>query len=99
VALLHIIERGTSVRFRVRVQPRASQSEIVGLHGNALKVRLSAPPVDGAANIALVELLAAALGVSRAAVRVVAGATARSKIVEVDGVHSEHVRRLAPESR
>jgi uncharacterized protein (TIGR00251 family) len=84
-----------SVRFSVRVQPRASRSEIVGLHGDALKVRLSAPPVDGAANEALVELVAGALGVGRRAVRIVSGASSRSKTVEVEGVTAAAVLRLA----
>jgi uncharacterized protein (TIGR00251 family) len=95
---LRIEQRDGSVRFTVRVQPRASRNEIVGLHGDALKVRLSAPPVGGAANAALVELLAAALAVSRASVRVVAGATSRSKLVEIDGVSMKNIRRLARES-
>jgi uncharacterized protein (TIGR00251 family) len=92
---LRIDQRHGSIRFTVRVQPRASRSEIVGVHGDALKVRLSAPPVDGAANAALVELLAAALAVSRASVRIVAGETSRSKLVEVNGVNVENIRRLA----
>jgi uncharacterized protein (TIGR00251 family) len=92
---LRIADHQGTIRFSVRVQPRASRSEIVGLHGDALKVRLSAPPVDGAANAALVELLAAALGVPRRSVRVVSGATSRGKIVEVDGVGVENMRRLA----
>jgi uncharacterized protein (TIGR00251 family) len=92
---LRIAEHEGTIRFPVRVQPRASRSEIVGLHGDALKVRISAPPVDGAANAALVELLAAALGVPRRSVRVVSGATSRGKIVEVDGVDVENIRRLA----
>ena len=84
-----------SVRFAVRVQPRASRSEIVGVHGDAMKIRLSAPPVDGAANEALVELLAGALGVTKRAVRIVAGASGRGKVVEVDGVRAGDVQRLA----
>jgi len=84
-----------SVRFVVRVQPRASRSEIVGLHGDALKVRLSAPPVDGAANEALVELVADALGVAKRAVRIVSGQSSRSKTVEVEGVTAAAVLRLA----
>lgn len=83
------------VRFAVRVQPRASRSEIVGLHGDALKVRLSAPPVDGAANEALVELMAGALGVAKRAVRIVSGESSRSKTVEVEGVTAAAVLRLA----
>jgi uncharacterized protein len=96
---LRIDDRGGSVRFSVRVQPRAARSEIVGLHGDALKVRLSAPPVDGAANVALVELLADALGVPRRCVRIVSGATSRGKVVEVDGVNVDNILRLARASR
>jgi uncharacterized protein (TIGR00251 family) len=92
---LTVTERDSGVRFAVRVQPRASSSEICGLHGDALKVRLSAPPVDGAANEALVELLAGALGVAKRAVRIVAGASGRGKVVEVDGVRAGDVQRLA----
>jgi len=92
---LTVREGDNSVRFAVRVQPRASRSEIVGVHGDALKVRLSAPPVDGAANEALVELIAEVLGVSRRAVRIVSGETSRSKAVEVEGVAAAAVLRLA----
>jgi len=95
MSVLPVTEREGAVRFAVRVQPRASRSEIVGEHGGALRVRLGAPPVDGAANEALVELLAKALGVPRRAVRVVTGLTARAKTVEVDGVDADAVRRLA----
>lgn len=84
-----------SVRFAVRVQPRASRSEIVGVHGDAMKIRLSAPPVDGAANAALVELIAEVLGVGRRAVRIVSGESSRSKVVEVEGVTAAAVLRLA----
>jgi uncharacterized protein len=87
--------RHGAVRFAVHVQPRASRDEVVGLHGDALKVRLRAPPVEGAANEALRSLLAEALGVGRAAVSVVAGTTARAKTVEVVGVSLEDVSRLA----
>ena len=86
---------GTVVRVAVHVQPRASRSEIIGLHGAALKVRLQAPPVDGAANEALVHLIADSLGVSRRSVRVVAGATSRTKTVEVNGTTEAAVRALA----
>ena len=96
---LRLEERQGSIRFPVRVQPRAAGSEIVGIHGDALKVRLAAPPVEGAANVALVELIAAALGVPRRSVRIVAGATSRGKVVEVDGVNVENIRRLARRSR
>lgn len=83
------------MRFKVHVQPRASRTEIVGLHGDAIKVRLESPPVDNAANRELAELLARALDVSRTAVRIVSGARARSKVVEVVGTSVERVSQLA----
>ncbi|HEX7979028.1 MAG TPA: DUF167 domain-containing protein [Gemmatimonadaceae bacterium] len=93
--MLRVEVRGSAVRVSVHVQPRATRSEIVGLHGAALKVRLQAPPVDGAANEALVSLIAERLGVARRAVRVVAGTSSRAKIVEVDGTTEDAVRALA----
>ena len=93
--MLRVEVRGRTVRVSVHVQPRATRSEIVGLHGAALKVRLQAPPVDGAANEALVRLLAERLGVGRRSVRVIAGATSRAKTVEVDGTTEDAVRALA----
>ena len=92
---LRVDVKGASVRVAVHVQPRAARSEIIGQHGTALKVRLQAPPVDGAANEALVRLLAEALGVPRGSARVVAGATSRTKTVEVGGTTVAAVRALA----
>lgn len=84
-----------AVRFNVRLQPRSSRSGVEGMHGDALKVRVHAPPVEGAANEALVAVLAEALGVAKGAVRVVAGAASRNKVVEVAGVTREAVLALA----
>ena len=61
------------VRLRLRVQPRASREELAGLAGGAIRIRLTAPPVDGAANEALVRFLASRLEVSRSAVELVGG--------------------------
>ncbi len=72
--------------FAVRVIPRAQKNAIQGEIGDALKVRLCAPPVDGAANAALVEFLAEKAGVPRSRVRIVAGATGRNKRVAIDGI-------------
>lgn len=93
--MIAVSAREGGVRFAVRVQPRSSRTAIDGLHGDALKVRISAPPVDGAANEALIDLLAASLGVARRAVRIVTGAASRTKTVEVDGVTIDAIRRLA----
>ena len=90
-----VTARDGAVRFGVRLQPRASRSGIVGVHGEALKVRVHAPPVDGAANEALVAFLAESLGVPRGAVRIVAGAASRTKVVEIAGITPGDARRLA----
>jgi uncharacterized protein (TIGR00251 family) len=82
------------VTFYVLVQPRASRDSIEGEHGDALKIRLTAPPVDDRANEALVRLLAERLNVPRAAVRIVAGEKSRRKRVVVRGVKREQVLEL-----
>ena len=82
------------VTITVRVTPRAHRNEIVGVAGGALKVKLNAPPVEGAANAALCAFLAEALRVRKSAVTLVSGHTSRSKVVRVDGVTAEQVRRL-----
>ena len=69
----------------VHVQPRASRTEVRGMHDGAVKVRLRAPPVDGAANDELVRFLAERLGVARRDITIVAGATGRRKTVRVTG--------------
>lgn len=84
-----------TVRVRVHVQPRASRSEIAGLHGDAIKVRLMAPPVENAANEELVALLARALDLPRSAIRIIAGARGRSKLVEVVGATTQQIQQLA----
>lgn len=86
----------TGVRLTLHVQPRASRTEIAGLHGDALKLRLAAPPVDGAANEALIRFLAERLGVPRSAVTLVSGATSRRKVVEVSGMTAEAVAAHLP---
>lgn len=92
---LRVEMRGAHARFAVRVQPRASRSEIAGVHGDALKVRVMAPPVDGAANAAVIAVLSEAFAVPRTSVRILAGENSRSKIVEVDGVSERTVRGAA----
>jgi uncharacterized protein (TIGR00251 family) len=74
---------GRDVVLEVRVQPRASRSEFAGLHGDRVRVRLQAPPVDGRANAALVEFLAAAFRVPRACVTIEHGLAGRDKRVRI----------------
>ena len=80
------------IRLQVRVQPRAARTEIVGEHGGTLKIRIAAPPVDGAANEALVRFLAERLGVAQSAVSVGGGAAGRNKVVLVAGIGPEAAR-------
>ena len=80
--------------FKVQVVPRASRSEIVGEHNGALRVRIAAPPVDGAANEELVRLLARALRVPRSAVEITAGQSAKLKTVRVAGLESSAIENL-----
>jgi uncharacterized protein (TIGR00251 family) len=87
--------RGDAVRFSVRLQPRASKNEIVGLQGISLKVRVTAPPVEGMANDALVELLSKELQTPRRNVCIVSGHSSRTKVIEISGVDLESIQRLA----
>jgi len=79
----------SSLLLHILVQPRASRSEIVGPHGDMLKIRLAAPPVDGAANEELVRFLAKELGVPQRAIEIVAGLSSRRKTIRVAGVTQE----------
>lgn len=76
---------GTAV-VAVHVVPRASRNEIVGVQGDTLKVKVTAPPVKGKANEALVKLLAKTLGVKKSQIEVVSGREARRKMVRIEGV-------------
>lgn len=83
-------------RLTVHVQPRASRSEITGWRDGALRVRLTAPPVEGAANKALTDFLASALGARRGDVTLVSGHTSRAKVVEFSGLdEAELAARIA----
>jgi uncharacterized protein (TIGR00251 family) len=91
---LPVTEREEGAIFRVRVLPRSRRDEVVGLHGDALKIRLMAPPVGGKANRALQEFLAGRLGVSRSAVEILSGHASRQKRVRVAGASAAAIRAL-----
>jgi hypothetical protein len=76
----------------VRLQPRARRDEVVGERGDALLVRVSAPPVDGKANAALCALVARAAGLAPSRVTIVRGHTARDKLLRVDGIEDAALR-------
>ncbi len=87
----------SGVSIKVHVAPRASANKVAGAHDGALKVSLTAPPVEGAANKALVDFLAKTLGVPRSSGSLISGQTSRNKVVRVDGIGvDEALRKLAP---
>jgi len=92
--MLEIQEREGAVSFLVRVQPRASEEEIAGVMGGALKVRLQAPALEDRANEALVEFLAQLLKTSRTAVRILSGERSRTKRIEIRGVTRQQILGL-----
>jgi hypothetical protein len=76
------------ITIKVRVEPRSSQKGITALAGDSLKVKVHAPPVDGAANEELREILSEELGVRKSAISVIKGATSKDKVVEITGIDS-----------
>ncbi len=90
--MISIGEKDGSVTFKVRVQPRASRTELAGEYADALKLRLAAPPVDGKANEACRRFLAGLLDVPLSAVEIISGESSRDKRIRVRGVTTEQVR-------
>ncbi len=87
-------QSGTAITFAVHIAPRASKNQVVGMQGDAVKIRLTAPPVEGKANEALIEFLAKALAVSRSQVEIVAGHASRRKMIRVTGITTQQVQSL-----
>ncbi len=87
---IHDAPAGTT--FAIKVHPRAKKDAITGELGNALKVALTAPPLDGRANEACIEFFAKALNLSRASVSIAAGHSSRNKVIRVAGLSAEEVR-------
>ena len=86
--------KGETARITVKVHPRAKRSGIAGRYGDAWKLDLAAPPVDGKANEECVRFFAELAGVPRARVRIVTGLTSRIKVVEIEGVAQDELERL-----
>lgn len=83
-----------SATLSVRIQPRASKNEIIAMEGGGIKIRLTAPPVDGAANEALVRFLADAFSVSKSHVGIVSGHASRDKIVRISGIDQNRLEQV-----
>jgi uncharacterized protein (TIGR00251 family) len=92
--VLHCTEHNGALSFTVRVVPRASRSEVAGEHDGALRVRVAAPPVDGAANQELVRMLARSLSVPARDVEITSGHTSKLKHVRVQGATREALEAL-----
>ena len=92
--MLYIKEEQDRVFFKVRVQPRASKNQIAGLYEDAIKLRITAPPVDGEANEACRVYLAELLKVPRSRVEIVSGHTGRNKTIKVVGVSAERLLKV-----
>ncbi len=82
------------ITLTLHIQPGAKKTEVAGLYGDALKIRLAAPPVDGKANAALIGFVADRLGVAKSAVSLKSGQTSRRKVLEVLAVSAGDVQRL-----
>ena len=92
--MINISEKDGKVSFVVKVQPRASKNELAGVLGDGVKLRLTAPPVDGEANKAVINFFAGLFRVPKGAVTIVSGLTSRTKMVEVTGVKAEEVLKV-----
>lgn len=85
-------DRGT--KLSLFIQPKASKNEIIGPHNGALKIKITAPPVDGKANAALIEFLSEILNIPKKQIEILKGETGRNKAVEILGLSPEQVRQF-----
>ncbi len=92
--MIQFTEKDGAIIFSVRVVPRASKSEIVGEHDGALKIRIAAPPVEGAANEELIKILSKRFGVAKSQLEIVGGQTSKQKQVRVSGINRENLLNL-----
>jgi uncharacterized protein len=91
-AMIAVQESPAGVTFRVKVQPRAKRNAVVGELGDALKVALTAPPIDGRANDACIEFFADLLQLPRSSIKIVSGQSSRNKVIRVTGISAEELR-------
>lgn len=89
-------ENGGRTTLTLHIQPGAKKTEVAGIHGDALKIRLAAPPVDGKANAALIAFVADRLGLARSAVALKSGQTSRRKVLEISAAPDDTIQRLIP---
>ena len=91
--MIPLNETAKGVTFAVKVQPRARKNEITGIVGDALKLALTAPPVEGKANQAVIEFFADLFDIPRTSVTIASGETSRNKVIRVSGISAMQVRQ------
>jgi len=97
---LRIRVKGSSLELALHVQPRARRTEFAGQFNGALKLKVAAPPVDDAANRAVIKFFAALLGLPKSSLAIVSGTKSRGKILRIDGLSiSKLTSLLPPDSR
>ena len=92
--MIQYSEKDRGLTFAVRIVPRASRSEIAGEYNGALRIRIAAPPVEGAANRELIRLLAKSFRLPQNAVEIISGAASKSKIVRIAGADSARLKQM-----
>ncbi|MEJ2110218.1 MAG: DUF167 domain-containing protein [Acidobacteriota bacterium] len=92
-SLLKIRETKAGLEVGIHVQPRARRSEIQGVYNEALKLRVTAPPVDDAANRAVIEYMAACLGLAKSKLHILSGARSRDKILQIVGISRQEFEK------
>ncbi len=97
--MISVRESASAITFAVKVHPRAKKNAITGEIGDALKVALTAPPVDGKANAACIEFFAKLLKVPRSSVSIASGETSRNKVVRITGLSADEVRARLVEKK
>ncbi len=93
--MIPIEETADGVVFDIRVIPRSSRSELAGIHGDVLKLRVTAPPVEGAANKECIRFLSEVLGVKRSQVQIIAGHRSKNKKIFISGIHRKDIEDVA----
>ncbi|OGW08563.1 MAG: YggU family protein [Nitrospinae bacterium RIFCSPLOWO2_12_39_16] len=89
--MLNLKEDKNGVVFTVKVQPRSSKNEICGIYGDAVKIKLTSPPVEGEANESLINFLSKSLNISKGQIEIIGGHKSKNKLIKMRGVKRERI--------
>lgn len=89
--MFNIKEAENYVTFSVRVQPRSSKNEICGIYGDAIKIKLTSPPVDGEANEGLIEFLSGILKINKGQIEIIGGHKSKNKLIKIRSIKKERI--------